>query len=70
MITTCLHHGGYKIGDFGGTGEFAPEGYERKFYMPDLLESNNGSMRYRPVYTKEEIERSGLQDKLFHPIKQ
>ena len=32
LITTCLYHGGLKIGDFGGKGEFVPKGYEEKFY--------------------------------------
>lgn len=70
MITTCLYHGGFKIGDFGGVGEFVPKGYERKYYIPDLFGFENGTMRYRPIYTIEEIEQTGLQDKLFHPIKQ
>lgn len=70
LITTCLYHGGLKIGDFGGTSEFVPQGYERKFYIPDLFGINNGTMRYRPIYALNEIEQTGLQDKLFHPIKQ
>lgn len=70
LITTCLYHGGFKIGDFGGISEFVPKGYERKYYIPDLFGFENGTMRYRPIYTIEEIEQTGLQDKLFHPIKQ
>lgn len=71
MITTCLYHGGFKIGDFGGRGEFVPQGYENRFYIPNLsgVNINNGTMRYRPIYTLEEIEQTGLHDKLFHPIK-
>ena len=69
LITTCLYHGGYSIGDFGGVGEFVPSGYENKFYVPNLSVTNDGTMRYRPVYLREEIYRTGLHDKLFHPIK-
>lgn len=70
LITTCLYHEGFKIGDFGGTGEFVPKGYDRKYYIPNLWGFENGTMRYRPIYTLKEIEQTGLQNKLFHPIKQ
>lgn len=70
MITTCLYHGGFKIGDLGGTGEFVPDGYENKFYIPDLNMVNSGTMRHRPVYTQSEIESYKLPNKLFHPLKQ
>ena len=70
LITTCLYHGGFKIGDFGGIGEFVPQGYQRRYYIPDQFGGEKGTMRYRPIYTLGEIEQTGLQDKLFHPIKQ
>lgn len=70
LITTCLHKKGFKIGDFGGNGDFVPNGYENKFYFREKTEINGGTMRYRPIYTRAEIEKTGLENKLFHPIKQ
>lgn len=68
MITTCLYHHGFKIGDIGGTGEFTPHGYRNKYYVQGRG-VNNGTMRWRPLYTMEEIEALGTKNKLFHPIK-
>lgn len=70
LIPTCLHHAGYKIGDLGGTGNFVPHGYESKFYIPKSNCINDGTVRYRPVYTKDQITNSGLLNCLFHPLKQ
>ena len=69
MITTCLYHHGMKIGDIGGQGEFVPKGWENRYYLAGEG-VNNGTMRYRPVYTREEIEKTGLKNKLFHPLKE
>lgn len=63
LITTYLHNAGCKIGDFGGTGEFVQNGFENRFYIPKK------TIRYRPLYTKPEIESMDLQGKLFHPLK-
>lgn len=68
MLTTCLYHHGFKIGDIGGTGEFTPHGYRNKYYVQGRG-VNNGTMRWRPLYTMEEIEALGTKNKLFHPIK-
>lgn len=70
LISTCLHHAGYQIGDFGGTGDFVPHGYEGKFYIPKSNCINGGTMRYRPIYTKDQIKSSGLSNCLFHPSKE
>ena len=70
LITTCLYHGGFRIGDFGGRGEFVPEGYENRYYIPNRSGTNDGTMRYRPLYTLKEIEGTGLRNKLFHPLKE
>lgn len=70
MITTCLYHGGFRIGDFGGCGEFVPKGYENRFYIPNMSGINDGTMRYRPVYRIKDIEEARLHNKLFHPLKQ
>lgn len=70
LITTCLYHGGFRIGDFGGRGEFVPEGYENRYYIPNMSGINDGTMRYRPLYTLKEIEGTGFRNKLFHPLKE
>ena len=70
LITTCLYHGGFRIGDFGGRGEFVPEGYENRYYIQNMSGINDGTMRYRPLYTLKEIEGTGLRNKLFHPLKE
>ena len=68
MVPTCLHHHDLKIGDIGGNSPFAPNGYRDKYYIqgPGV---NNGTMRWRPAFTKEETLNSGLENTLFHPVK-
>lgn len=66
MVPTCLHHHGLKIGDFGGSTPFTPDGYHNKYYIQDAG-VNNGTMRWRPAFTKEEAWK--MANKLFHPIK-
>lgn len=68
MITSCLYHHGLKIGDIGGVGEFTPKGYLNKYYIKDDG-VNNGTMRWRPAFAKEEVEAHGLNGKLYHPVK-
>ena len=68
MITTCLHNHGMKIGDIGGMGEFTPDGYRNRYYIKGVG-TNNGTMRWRPPFTMEEVEALGTKNRLFHPIK-
>ena len=68
MITTCLHNHGMKIGDIGGMGEFTPDGYRNRYYIKGIG-TNNGTMRWRPPFTMEEVEALGTKNRLFHPIK-
>ena len=68
MITTCLHNHGMRIGDIGGISEFMPEGYRNRYYIKGVG-TNNGTMRWRPPFTMEEIEALGTRDRLFHPVK-
>jgi hypothetical protein len=69
LMPTLLFHAGFRLADFGGTGEFVPLAYENKFYIdspPDeygLL--NSGTMRSQPPFTKPGPE----QNKLHHPVK-
>ncbi|MCM1312321.1 MAG: hypothetical protein NC206_02530 [Bacteroides sp.] len=68
MITTCLYHESLSLADIGGTGEFTPKEYRNKFYVQGVG-TNNGTIRWRPSFTKEEIEALGTKEKLFHPVK-
>lgn len=68
LIPTCLYNAGMKITDFGGTGEFVRPGWRNKSYVQGSG-TNNGTMRYRPVFLEEEIKALNVRDKLFHPLK-
>ncbi|WP_205510356.1 hypothetical protein [Longitalea arenae] len=68
LLPTILSLEGYQIADFGGTGQFVPQGQQNKFYLdddPDQSGSiNTGTMRYRPFINR--LEYAG---KLYHPVK-
>ena len=68
IITTCLYNAGYKLADFGGTGEFVPKGFYNKYYVRGVG-VNSGTMRWRPLFTKEEVCALECHNKLFHPVK-
>ncbi len=68
IVTTCLFNAGFKIGDFGGTGDFVPEGNKNKYYTQGAG-INNGTMRWRPEFSIKEIETLNKKNKLFHPLK-
>jgi hypothetical protein len=69
LLPTLLHHGGFSISDFGGCGEFVIKGNENRFYTsggPDATgRLADGTMRYRPLWEKEGMEKN----KLYHPVK-
>lgn len=69
LITTSLYQAGFKIGDFGGQGEFVPESYKDKYYISNPHACNDGTVRYRPVYKTEDSVSTSLKNKLYHPIK-
>jgi len=68
LITTCLFHNGFKIGNFGGISQFTPIDYRNKFYIQGNG-VNNGTIRWRPIYKFSEIEESNLMNCIFHPLK-
>ena len=68
MVPTCLYHHGMEIADTGGNGPFTPNGFRDKYYVGGTG-VNNGTMRWRPAFTKEEVLKSNLRHALFHPIK-
>ena len=70
IMATCFLRHGMKIGDLGGSGTFVPDGYMNKYYLSSPHEVNGGTMRYRPIYSSEEVQDCGLENKLFHPLKE
>ena len=73
LIPTVLNHAGYKISDWGGIGEFVLPGFENFSYLtsPDVnhLYYVGSSMRFRPVFIREELENLLTDNKLYHPVK-
>jgi hypothetical protein len=73
LIPTVLNYAGYKIKDWGGTGEFVLPGFENASYLtnPDVhyLYYKGSTMRFRPEFTREEIEYLKEDNKLYHPVK-
>jgi hypothetical protein len=69
LMPTLLFHGGFRLADFGGTGEFVPAGYENKFYIDNSRDEfgnlDLGTIRWRPPFTRPGPERN----KLYHPVK-
>lgn len=69
LIPTLLHESGLSISDFGGMGEFVPDGFENRFYLDNTPNPkgilSDGTMRWRPVFT----ETGSLENKLYHPVK-
>ncbi len=68
LIATCLYNAGYSIADFGGKGDFVAHGNTDRFYI-NSEDPKCATMRYRPVFTKEEIAGQIISDKLYHPVK-
>ncbi len=68
MVPTCLYRHGMKIADIGGAGPFTPDSFRNKYYLqaPGV---NNGTVRWRPAFTREDMLSQGLSHTLFHPLK-
>lgn len=68
LLPTLLYHAGYKIGDWGGEGEFVMQGFRNLFYAcegNDDEQSMQSTVRWRP--TMKKIGQS--KNKLYHPVK-
>ncbi|MCC5935940.1 MAG: DUF3405 domain-containing protein [Lunatimonas sp.] len=69
LIPTLLYESGLSISDFGGMGEFVPDGFENRFYLENTPNPkgilSDGTMRWRPVFEKT----GSLENKLYHPVK-
>lgn len=68
MMATALYNAGYAVEDFGGDGEFVRQGNINRFYCGDGS-VHGGTLRYRPLYSKDELACSALSDMLYHPLK-
>lgn len=68
IISTILYNNGCVIEDFGGYGEFTPKENIGKFYIPKIG-INNGSIRWRPIITTEELALTWRNNTLYHPLK-
>ncbi|MFC1222206.1 beta-1,6-N-acetylglucosaminyltransferase [Pedobacter sp. BG31] len=68
-MPTLLKEHGFLVEDFGGNGSYVREDSLGKFYQESIAaaggELDTGSMRYRPVISKSEINNSLL----YHPLK-
>lgn len=68
LMSTALFNHGFQLLDYGGTGKFVPNGFKNRFYTASQ-ETNSGTIRFRPEYKRNEIERQAPADTLFHPVK-
>lgn len=68
MMSTALYNAGFVVEDFGGDGDFVRQGNINRFYCCDGT-VNGGTLRYRPLYSMEELECEALSDMLYHPLK-
>lgn len=69
LLPTVLLHHGYSVQDIGGTGKFTPPKCHNRFYIQSVG-INNGTIRWRPVFSKEEIEQIKRDNILVHPCKE
>lgn len=73
LIPTVLNYLGYKINDFGGIGEFVLPGFENSFYLTNPSVENSfymgSSMRFRPIFNLNELDKEKNNNLLYHPVK-
>jgi hypothetical protein len=74
LIPTLLSHGGFRLGDFGGSGRFALPENRNKFYLEGRQDRagslQGGTMRWRPVFLGlHSTSAIWVPNMLFHPVK-
>ena len=70
LIPIALYHHGYSIQDFGGKGNFVPQGHEERFYLSNDTTDVRfpyGTMLHKPSF--ENILEHFPPNKLVHPVK-
>ena len=70
LLPTLLHHRGFSIEDFGGSGPFVRPGNSNRHYLaPEPTQrgrlTGSGTLRYRP----EVVDEERLPGKIYHPVK-
>jgi len=69
ILPTLLYQNGYVIEDFGGEGEFVPEGRTNMWYTSEGLDDfgvpDSGTHRFRPRFWRA----GGQSDMIYHPVK-
>lgn len=68
LIPTALYHAGFSLMDYGGTGLFTPIDLKNKLYIQGHG-INNGTLRWRPIFLKEEVLLLNTKNVVFHPVK-
>ena len=69
LMATSLYNNGFLLEDFGGTGCFSKKNNRHRFYVQDAG-TNNGTMRWRPIFDMRVVKAFGTKDKLFHPVRE
>jgi len=72
LIATVLSNNRFSINDLGGCGAFTPESLVNKFYqsykgIDDFYRKS--TMRYRPVFSREDIKKLAEDNMIYHPVK-
>ena len=72
LIATLLSNAGFLLMDFGGCGVFTPESIKNMFYqsysgIDDFY--SYSTMRYRPVFRPEYLQKIVEDNRLYHPVK-
>lgn len=69
ILPTSLYNNGFRLEDFGGSGQFVrPDNYNKFYYQG--ADDKASSLRWRPEFRLEEIEKMDNAPKLYHPVKQ
>lgn len=70
FIPTVLYNSGFSITDFGSSKCFSIPHVNKIFYSHGVDDNDiNCSMRFRPVFDRIDIEKNGMDNLLYHPIK-
>jgi hypothetical protein len=73
LIPTILNHHGFSLLDMGGCGDFTADFLLNRYYRSSITMDDYYSistMRYRPMFTRTEIEKRMEDNKLYHPVKE
>ena len=72
ILATLLSNVGFTLLELGGCGVFTPESLENRFYqsyrgIDDFY--RHSTMRYRPIFSKEYLDKIVEDNKIYHPLK-